>query len=302
MATCGTALGEEHCKLLRNFATRVVLAFDADAAGQSAAGRFYEWERQHEIDVAVAALPPGSDPADLARSDPDALRAAVAEAKPFLRFRVERILDAADLATPEGRAKAADAALAAVAEHPDDLVRDQYLMQVAERCRLEPLLLRERLERLRRDGPRPTSSAGTGRRRARRTSPGPGAAGAARSESGPGEPWVREPDESGWDDDGFDGGANRMARGRGRVRTPVNGMAAEPRGRPAPIGRSERSGPDWRRSAWPSTDPRTSATGWRPCCSVTNCSGPPSSPWSTPTTCTRPSIPPRPTCGPCWCG
>ena len=92
VATCGTALAEEHVKLLKNFATRVVLAFDADGAGQSAAGRFYEWERKLEIDVAVAALPPGSDPADLARSDPEALRAAVTGAKPFLQFRMERIL------------------------------------------------------------------------------------------------------------------------------------------------------------------------------------------------------------------
>jgi DNA primase len=154
VATCGTALAEEHVKLLKNFATRVVLAFDADGAGQSAAGRFYEWERKLEIDVAVAALPPGSDPADLARSDPEALRAAVSGAKPFLQFRLERIPDAADLSTPEGRARAADHALAAVAEHPDDLVRDQYVMQVAERCRLEPAALRERLERIRREGPR----------------------------------------------------------------------------------------------------------------------------------------------------
>jgi len=154
VATCGTALAEEHVRLLKNFATRVVLAFDADGAGQSAAGRFYEWERSLEIDVAVAALPPGSDPADLARSDPAALKAAVEGAKPFLQFRIERILGAADLSTPEGRARGADHALAAVAEHPDDLVRDQYVMQVAERCRLDPASLRDRLERIRRDGPR----------------------------------------------------------------------------------------------------------------------------------------------------
>jgi DNA primase len=214
VATCGTALAEEHVKLLRNFASRVVLAFDADKAGQSAAGRFYEWERRMEIDVAVASLPAGSDPGELARRDPDALKAAVAEAKPFLRFRLERILDAADLATPEGRAKAADTALVAVAEHPDNLVRDQYMMQVAERCRLEPLLLRERLEQLRREGPRPPSSAGTGRRRGSTEATGSGRGGEQpSSESGAGEPWVREPDESGWDDDGFDGGANRHRHG-----------------------------------------------------------------------------------------
>ena len=57
VATCGTALAEEHFTLLRNFAKRIVLAYDADAAGQSATSRVYEWERKHEVDVVVADLP-----------------------------------------------------------------------------------------------------------------------------------------------------------------------------------------------------------------------------------------------------
>ena len=162
VATCGTALAEEHFKLLRNFAQRIVLAYDADSAGQSAISRVYEWERQHEVNVVVAALPAGSDPGDLARTDPDALRRAVADARPFLQFRVDRVLATADLANAEGRARAAEAALVAVAEHPDGLVRDQYVMQVADRCRLEPALLRERLDDVRRRPP-PPAGRGDGR-------------------------------------------------------------------------------------------------------------------------------------------
>jgi DNA primase len=149
VATCGTALAEEHFTLLRNFGRRIVLAYDADGAGQSATSRVYEWERKHEVDVVVADLPPGSDPGDLSRSDPEALARAVAEARPFLQFRVDRILGAGDLTTAEGRARAAEAALTAVAEHPDDLVRDQYVMQLSDRCRLDAPRLRERLEHLR---------------------------------------------------------------------------------------------------------------------------------------------------------
>ena len=70
VATCGTALGEEHFRTMRNFATRIVLAYDADKAGQSAAASVYQWERQHEVDVLVAKLPKGSDPAELAQKDP----------------------------------------------------------------------------------------------------------------------------------------------------------------------------------------------------------------------------------------
>ena len=153
VATCGTALGEEQVQLLKNFARRLVLAYDADAAGQAAAERVYEWERKFDIDVAVVAMPRGSDPADLARSDPEALRAAVAAARPFLAFRLERALAAADVGSVEGRARAAEAGLAVVAEHPNEFVRDPYVMQIAQRTGIEPERLRERLRR----GVRPAS-------------------------------------------------------------------------------------------------------------------------------------------------
>ncbi|QXC62380.1 DNA primase [Aquihabitans sp. G128] len=145
VATCGTALTDEHVRALRLLAPRLVLAFDPDAAGQAAAERVYEWEKKHEVEVAVAALPPGADPADLSRSDPDRLREAVEKATPFLGFRVERILDGANLRTPEGRAKAAESALAAIVEHPSEFVRDQYVMAVASRCQLDPDRLRSSL-------------------------------------------------------------------------------------------------------------------------------------------------------------
>jgi DNA primase len=161
VATCGTALAEEHFTLLRNFAKRIVLAYDADAAGQSATSRVYEWERKHEVDVVVADLPGGSDPGELARTDPAELARAIKEARPFLQFRVDRMLKAGDLTTAEGRARAAEAALTAVAEHPDDLVRDQYVMQLADRCRVDPAKLRERLDHLRAHPPAERSTRRT---------------------------------------------------------------------------------------------------------------------------------------------
>ncbi len=145
VATCGTALTDEHVQLLRRFARRIVLAFDADAAGQAAADRFYQWESRFDLDVVVADLPPGVDPADLAARDADALRDVVATARPFLEFRLSRILDGADLDSAEHRARAAEDALAVIAEHPNDLVRDQYLMRVADRCRLDVDRLRQRV-------------------------------------------------------------------------------------------------------------------------------------------------------------
>ncbi|MEN9800937.1 MAG: primase, partial [Actinomycetota bacterium] len=73
VATCGTALTEEHVRVLKRFASRVVLAFDADAAGQGAAEKFYEWEQKYQVQVSVARFPQGKDPGDLASSDPASL-------------------------------------------------------------------------------------------------------------------------------------------------------------------------------------------------------------------------------------
>jgi DNA primase len=184
VATCGTALTEEHVRMLTAYAKRIVLAFDADAAGQGAAARFYEWERTYEVDVSVAPLPAGVDPADLARSDPDTLRAAVEGAQPFLGFRVTRILDAANLSSPEGRARAAEAVLDAIHEHPNGLVRDQYVMEVASRTRIDPDQLRADLERRARPSRGAAAQVSRGARPGERKpgddgDPGPGGAWAA---------------------------------------------------------------------------------------------------------------------------
>lgn len=169
VATCGTALTEDHVRLLRRFAKRMVLAFDPDAAGQAAAERFYAWEDKYDVDVAVADLPPGQDPGDLARSNPERLAASIDKAVPFLGFRVQRVLGAAVLTSPEGRGRAAESALALVAEHPSELVRDQYLVEVADRCRVDADRLRQSL---RRGGKRPrVEVASAVRPRAERDTP-----------------------------------------------------------------------------------------------------------------------------------
>ncbi len=146
VATCGTALTEEHVKLLKRFsANRLVLSFDADAAGLAAAERVYAWEKEYELDIRVAALPPGVDPDDLARQDPAGLQRAVDDAVPFLQFRLDRVLNAGDMSTPEGKARVAEHALDVVREHPDSLVRDQYVIEIADRTRIDLARLRELL-------------------------------------------------------------------------------------------------------------------------------------------------------------
>ena len=137
VATCGTALTDDHVRALKNLARRVVLAYDADAAGQGAAEKWFAWESEYEIELRVAALPAGKDPADTWQESPTTLLEAVEQATPFLQFRLDRLFAAADLTTAEGRGRAGQAAAAIVAQHPNELVRDQYVMQLAAKLQID---------------------------------------------------------------------------------------------------------------------------------------------------------------------
>jgi DNA primase len=144
-------LADEHMTLLKNFARRIILAYDDDAAGQGAAEKFYGWEQKLELDIHVLRLPAGADPGS---TDPSVLADAVANARPFLEFWVDRILEGANLATAEGRTRGAEKALEAIAAHPNDLIRDQYVMAVADRSRVPADRLRAHLDSVRNGGAR----------------------------------------------------------------------------------------------------------------------------------------------------
>jgi DNA primase len=132
VATCGTALGEEHLDLLRRFSERVVFAFDADEAGAGAALRGFDRSVPGDLDLRIAVLPDGNDPADVvAAGDIDMLRAAVDESEPLLKFRIESELARYDLDEPEARAKAVRAAGAIIGLHPDPVTRHEYAILVS---------------------------------------------------------------------------------------------------------------------------------------------------------------------------
>lgn len=134
VATCGTALGDGHFDLLRRFTERVVLAFDSDAAGSKAALRGDELESPFrlDIDLRVALMPDGLDPADLVQEGRGAeLAGAVAGATPLMEFRLRHEIAKFDLSGPEGRARALHAAAVQLRRLKDDIARREYSRFVA---------------------------------------------------------------------------------------------------------------------------------------------------------------------------
>ena len=160
VATCGTALGEDHLDLLRRFSERVVLAFDADEAGAGAALRGFERSVPGDLDLRVAVLPDGKDPADVvADGGIDALRAAVAESLPLLQVHIDAELARFDLDEPEARVKAVKAAAAAIALHPDAITRHEYANGVSRRTGVETKFVEQAISEARRRSSSPRGSA-----------------------------------------------------------------------------------------------------------------------------------------------
>ena len=155
VATCGTALGDGHFDLLRRFTEKVVLAFDSDEAGSRAALRGDELESPFrlDLDVRVAVMPDGLDPADLVQEErSDELVKAVDEARPLLEHRIEHEVGRFDLDGPEGRARALHAAAAQVRRVNDTIARREYSRFVARLIGVELSTVEQAVGRGRRAG------------------------------------------------------------------------------------------------------------------------------------------------------
>ena len=129
VAACGTALGDGHLDLVRRFTENVVLAFDSDEAGARAALRSDDLESRFrlDLDLRVAVMPDGLDPADLVQEGRSSeLAAAVESARPLLEHRIEREVARHDLSGPEGRARALHAAAAHLRRVRDVIAEPEY--------------------------------------------------------------------------------------------------------------------------------------------------------------------------------
>jgi DNA primase len=105
----GTALTGDQVGELARMAQTVLLALDADSAGQEAMLKASTQAAKRNLELRVVALPAGADPADVIRQGgPEAIKGAVEQSVPFVRFRVERVLAGGDDSSPEGRDRMID--------------------------------------------------------------------------------------------------------------------------------------------------------------------------------------------------
>lgn len=149
VAPMGTAFGPDHARIVRRYARRCTLVFDADAAGQAASERGLDLLLEEDLDIGVAALPAGGkDPADVAAAGgAESLRAAIASASEMFDFLLERVAARRDLSRTAEKTAAASEMLERVGRLEDPVRRDLLLRKISARLDLDVASLRAGLKR-----------------------------------------------------------------------------------------------------------------------------------------------------------
>lgn len=139
VATCGTAFGEDHIKLINRLLGQstdpasVVFTFDPDAAGEKAALRVYGDASKFNALTFVASGPAGLDPSDLRQQQGDlAVVEMLKNRKPLFEFVIQHRLSQFNLSDIDSRVAAARAAAPVVAEIVDPALRSGYTRMLAE--------------------------------------------------------------------------------------------------------------------------------------------------------------------------
>jgi DNA primase len=140
VATCGTAFGEDHIKLINRLfgsstgdPASVIFTFDPDAAGEKAALRMYSDTSKFNALTYVAAGPEGLDPSDLRQQRGDeAIKLMVQARKPLFEFVIRHRIGKFDLGNLESRIAAARAAAVVISDLVDPALKSAYTRQLAD--------------------------------------------------------------------------------------------------------------------------------------------------------------------------
>jgi len=139
VATCGTAFGDDHIRILRrllmdddSFRGEVIFTFDGDAAGQKAALRAFDDDQKFVTQTFVAVEANGLDPCELRQKSGDAaVRDLIARRVPLFEFAIRTQLKNFDLTIPEGRVAALNSTAPLIGKIRDASLRPEYVRTLA---------------------------------------------------------------------------------------------------------------------------------------------------------------------------
>ena len=134
VAGMGTAFTGQQARLLKRFAQRVILIYDADEAGQTAAERTLDVLLPEGLEIRMALLPAGRDIDEiLLEEGTEAVERLLSEALDVLDFKLHVLGRRLDLQSPDGRARAGEQLVKTLVRVPSAIARDQWILEAAER-------------------------------------------------------------------------------------------------------------------------------------------------------------------------
>src|SRR3954451_13712572 len=137
----GTSLTDHQVEGLAGLAPTVLLALDADNAGQEAMLRAARVAASRKLELRVVPMPPGADPAEIVQRDgAEAVSKLMGSSVPLVRFQVQRALDTADLSGAEGKDEVIDGLRPVFKELPQSVMRQELISLVAGRLDLPDTL------------------------------------------------------------------------------------------------------------------------------------------------------------------
>jgi DNA primase len=148
IATCGTALTSQQAQMLRRFAAKAVLCYDADRAGQTAAERSSELLVSEGFDVNVVQLPGGEDPDTfMQKHGREAFVAQLKKSRPYLEYLLDRAAAQHDVTRDDGRREFLSRMLGVAARIPDPAARDQFADRLAHKARVTEAVVRAEIRK-----------------------------------------------------------------------------------------------------------------------------------------------------------
>lgn len=145
IATSGTALTEDHLKLLKRYTENLILAFDMDQAGVLAADRAIALASQFGVNVRVLRLPEGKDPDEFLRQYSSEWPALVEAAPPIMEYYFKLLQPSLSSDKVEQRKAATKRFLTLISKLTDIVERDYWLKELAKALRIEVQLLYDSL-------------------------------------------------------------------------------------------------------------------------------------------------------------
>lgn len=148
VAIKGSALTEAHVTLLKRFTERMVLALDADTAGDAAARRGIEIADRAGVEVRVAPISSGKDPDEAARENPALWKKSISDSIPFYDFLISSALKRYDVREAFGKKKITDEVLPVLSRLTNPIVQAHYLKLLSEKLDVNEDRITEALRRV----------------------------------------------------------------------------------------------------------------------------------------------------------